>query len=165
MNDHSDTAVLGSEDRFAIGQPVPRSEDPVLLRGEGRYSDDFNLPGQAYAVVVRSPMAHGVIRGIDRAAARAMPGVLAVYTAADLAKGGIGPLPARQVMNNRDGTPMLQPVRHALAKDKVRYVGEAVAAVIAETVAQAKDAAEAAEGDIEAVPAGPGPSGAPGPGA
>src|SRR5205807_10406893 len=117
------------------------------------YSDDFNLPGQAYAVIVRSPMAHGVIRGIDTAAARAMPGVLAVYTAADLAKGGIGPLPARQVMNNRDGTPMLQPVRYALATEKVRYVGEAVAAVIAETVAQAKDAAEAAEVDIEALPA------------
>ena len=69
----------------------------------------------------------------------AMPGVLAVYTAADLEAGGIGPLPARQVMNNRDGTPMLQPVRHALATDKVRHVGEAVAAVIGETLAAAKD--------------------------
>src|SRR5438477_7463493 len=153
MDDYSDTAVLGTDDRFAIGQPVPRSEDPVLLRGEGHYSDDFNLPGQAYAVIVRSPVAHGVIRRIDTAAARAMPGVLAVYTAADLAKGGIGPLPARQVMNNRDGTPMLQPVRYALATDKVRYVGEAVAAVIAETVAQAKDAAEAVEIAIEKLPA------------
>jgi len=93
-----------------------------------------------------------------------MPGVLAVYTAADLEKGGIGPLPARQVMNNRDGTPMLQPVRHALATDKVRYVGEAVAAVIAETVAQAKDAAEAAEVDIEALPAVTEPSAATAPG-
>ena len=84
--------------------------------------------------MVRSHYAHGVIRGIDTAAARAMPGVLAVYTAADLAAGGIGPLPPRQVMNNRDGTPMLSPSRHALATDKVRYVGEAVAAVVAETV-------------------------------
>jgi len=164
MNDYSDTAVLGTEDRFAIGQPVPRSEDPVLLRGEGHYSDDFNLPGQAYAVIVRSPMAHGLIHKIETSVARAMPGVLAVHTAADLEKGGIGPLPARQVMNNRDGTPMLQPVRHALATDKVRYVGEAVAAVIAETVAQAKDAAEAAEVDIEALPAVTEPSAATAPG-
>src|SRR5438874_5300366 len=153
MDDYSNTAILGTEDRFAIGQPVPRSEDPVLLRGEGHYSDDFNLPGQAYAVIVRSPMAHGVIRGIDTAAARAMPGVLAVYTAADLAKGGIGPLPARQVMNNRDGTPMLQPVRYVLATDKVRHVGEAVAAVIADSVAAAKDAAEAVVVDIDPLPA------------
>src|SRR5262245_33728217 len=165
MNDYSDTTVLGIEDRFAIGQPVPRSEDPVLLRGEGHYSDDFNLAGQAYAAIVRSPVAHGTIRGIETASARAMPGVLAIYTAADLAKGGIGPLPARQVMNNRDGTPMLQPVRNALATDKVRYVGEAVAAVIAETVAQAKDAAEAVEVDIEALPAATEPSAATGPGA
>src|SRR5438270_9224401 len=164
MDDYVDTAVLGTEDRFAIGQPVPRSEDPVLLRGEGHYSDDFNLPGQAYAVIVRSPLAHGVVRRIGTAAARAMPGVLAVYTENDLAKGGIGPLPARQVMNNRDGTPMLQPVRHALATDKVRYVGEAIAAVIAETVAQAKDAAEAAEIDIEALPPVTEPSAATAPG-
>src|SRR5437868_5751818 len=65
MHDYVDTAVLGTEDRFAIGQPVPRSEDPVLLRGEGHYSDDFNLPGQAYAVIVRSPMAHGLIHKIE----------------------------------------------------------------------------------------------------
>src|ERR1700730_5460926 len=110
MDDHIDPTVFGLDDRFAIGQPVPRSEDPVLLRGEGRYSDDVNLPGHAYAVMVSSPHAHGVIREIDIIAARAMPGVLAVYTAADLAAGGIGPLPPRQVMNNRDGTPMLSPV-------------------------------------------------------
>src|SRR5260221_5308410 len=119
MNDYIDTTELGFDDRFAVGQPVPRSEDPVLLRGEGHYSDDINLPGQAYCVMVRSQQAHGVIRHIDTAAAKAMPGVLAVYAAADLAKGGIGPLPSRQVMNNRDGTPMLQPVRYALAGDKV----------------------------------------------
>ena len=153
MNDYIDTSDLGFEEKFAIGQPVPRSEDPVLLRGEGHYSDDISLPGQAYAVMVRSHYAHGLIRGIDTAAARAMPGVLAIYTAADLAAGGIGPLPARQVMNNRDGTPMLSPVRHALATDKVRHVGEAVAAVVAETVAAAKDAAEAVVVDIDPLPA------------
>src|SRR5437764_10298272 len=165
MDDYVDTAVLGTEDRFAIGQPVPRSEDPVLLRGEGHYSDDFNLPGQVYVVIVRSPVAHGTIRKINTGVARRMAGVLAVYTAADLAKGGVGPLPARQVMNNRDGTPILQPVRHALAGEKVRYVGEAVAAVIAETVAQAKDAAEAVVLDIEGLPAVSEPSTATGSGA
>src|SRR5216684_1097109 len=127
MDDFVDETML-ELDRFAIGQPVPRSEDPVLLRGEGHYADDVSLPGQAYAVMVRSHHAHGVICHIDVAAARAIPGVLAIYTAADLAAGGIGPLPPRQVMNNRDGTPMLSPVRYALVTEKVRHVGEAVAA-------------------------------------
>src|SRR5258707_8067540 len=90
---------------------------------------------------------------IHTLAARAMPGVLAFYTAADLAQGGIGPLPPRQVMNNRDGTPMLSPTRYALATDKVRHVGEAVAVVIAETVAAAKDAAEAVAIDVDPLPA------------
>ena len=153
MDDYIDPALLEPEEKFAIGQPVPRSEDPVLLRGEGHYADDISLPGQAYAVMVRSHIAHGVIRGIETAAARAMPGVLAVYTAADLAKAGIGPLPPRQVMKNRDGTPMLSPTHYALPSDKVRYVGEAVAAVIAETVAEAKDAAEMVVVDIDPLPA------------
>jgi carbon-monoxide dehydrogenase large subunit len=158
-------AFAGDEDRFAVGQPVPRSEDPVLLRGEGKYSDDWNLPGQTYAWIVRSPYAHGAIRGIDTAAARAVPGVLAVYTAADLAAGGIGPLPARQVMNNRDGTPMRQPVRHALAADRVRHVGEAVAAVIGDSLAAAKDGAEAVVVDIDPLPAVTEPEAAVAPGA
>src|ERR1700730_14936289 len=119
MDDHIDPTVFGLDDSSAIGQPVPRSEDPVLLRGEGRYSDDVSLPGQAYAVMVRSHHAHGVIRGIDTAVASVPSGVLAIYAAADLAAGGIGPLPPRQVMNNRDGAPMLSPVRYALATDKV----------------------------------------------
>src|SRR5438876_10147208 len=165
MNDYIDLAGLGFDERFAIGQPVLRPEDPVLLRGEGHYADDVSLPGQAYAVMVRSGHAHGIIRAIDTAAARGMPGVLGVYTAAELAVGGIGPLPPRQVMNNRDGTPMLSPVRHALATDKVRYVGEAIAAVVAETLAQAKDAAEAVEVEIEPLPAVTVPSAAAAPGA
>lgn len=150
MNDL--TVIDLDEDRFAIGQPVPRGEDPVLLRGQGHYSDDFSRPGQAYAVMVRSQYGHGVIRGIDIEQARTMPGVLAVYTAADLAAGGISPMPARQVMNNRDGTPMLQPVRHVLATDRVRHVGEAVACVIAETVTAAKDAAELVAVEIDPLP-------------
>src|SRR5215471_12081921 len=152
MDDYVDETMLDL-DRFAIGQPVPRTEDPVLLRGEGHYADDVSLPGQAHAVMVRSHFAHGVIRKIDTAAARRMPGVLGVYTAAELEAAGIGPLPPRQVMNNRDGTPMLSPTRYALATDKVRYVGEAIAAVIAETVAEAKDAAETVAADIEPLPA------------
>ena len=88
MDDYIDPSILEPEERFAIGQPVPRTEDPVLLRGAGHYADDVSLPGQAYAVMVRSHHAHGVIRHIDTAEARAMPGVLAVYTAADLAAGG-----------------------------------------------------------------------------
>ena len=152
MDDYVDETML-ELDRFAIGQPVPRSEDPVLLRGEGHYADDVSLPGQAYAVMVRSHFAHGVIRRIGTEAARGMPGVLGVYTAADLAAAGIGPLPPRQVMNNRDGTPMLSPVRHALATEKVRHVGEAIAAVVADTVARAKDAAEAVAVEIQALPA------------
>src|SRR5215831_12384600 len=151
MNDVADAMML-ELDRFAVGQPVPRSEDPVLITGTGRFTDDVDLPGQAHCVIVRSPYAHGIIRGIDTAEARGMPGVLGVYTAADLEAGGIRPLPPRQVMNNRDGTPMLSPARHPLAKDKVRYVGEAIAAVVAETVAQARDAAEAVVVDIEPLP-------------
>jgi aerobic carbon-monoxide dehydrogenase large subunit len=153
MDDVIDPTLLGPDDRFAIGQPVPRAEDPVLLRGTGHYADDINLPGQAYAVMLRSAVAHGLIRGIDTAAARAMPGVLAVYTAADLGAAGVGPLPPRQVMNNRDGTPMLTPTHHALPGEKVRYVGESIAAVVAETLALAKDAAEAVLVDIDPLPA------------
>jgi aerobic carbon-monoxide dehydrogenase large subunit len=152
MDDFVDTTLLDL-DRFAVGQPVPRSEDPVLVSGTGRFTDDFNFAGQAYAVIVRSHYAHGIIRNIDASTARKMPGVLGVYTAADLAAGGFGPLPPRQVMNNRDGTPMLSPIRYSLPTDKVRYVGEAIAAVIAETLAEAKDAAEAVVVDIDPLPA------------
>ena len=77
--------------KFGVGQPVPRKEDPTLLRGEGRYTDDINLPGQAYAVMVRSQVAHGILKGIDTEAAKAMPGVLGVWTGADLERGGLRP--------------------------------------------------------------------------
>src|SRR6516225_8807932 len=164
MDDYVDETMLGL-DRFAIGQPVARTEDPVLLRGEGHYADDVSLPGQAYAVMVRSGHAHGLIRKIDTTAARGMPRVLGVYTAADLDAAGVGPLPPRQVMNNRDGTPMLSPVCHALATGKVRHVGEAVAAVVGETLAQAKDAAEAVEVEIEPLAAVTSPGAAASPGA
>src|SRR5208282_3628323 len=141
------TADRLSVEKFAVGQSVPRKEDPMLLRGEGHYTDDVSLPGQAYAVMVRSQNAHGVIRSIETDAARKMPGVLGVYTAADLK--GYGPLKCMVPFNNRDGSPMKKPLREALAKGKVRYVGDPVACVIAETVLAAKDAAEAVELDID----------------
>ena len=146
-----------------IGQSVPRTEDPVLLRGEGRYTDDVNEPNQAYAYVVRSPHAHGVLKKIDLENAKAMPGVLAIYTAQDLA--AYGPHKCALDFKQRDGTPMKKPIRKSLASDKVRFVGDPVACVVAETYLQAKDAAEAIELDIEALPAVSLPSEAAKPGA
>jgi carbon-monoxide dehydrogenase large subunit len=137
--------------KFAVGQPVLRSEDPVLVRGEGRFTDDVSAAGQAHAVMVRSRHAHGIIRGIDTAAARAMRGVLGVYTGADLA--GYGTFKCIVPFKNRDGSEMKKPPRHALASDKVRFVGDPVAFVVAETLLQAKDAAEAVTVDIEPLPA------------
>jgi carbon-monoxide dehydrogenase large subunit len=141
--------------QFGIGQPVKRQEDPILVRGEGSYTDDVSLPGQLYAAFVRSPYAHGVLKGIDSEAAKAMAGVVAVYTAADLAPMGYGPLKCALGANfkNRDGTPMTLPPRHALASGKVRFVGDPVAVVIAKTQNQARDAAEAVALDIDVLPA------------
>ena len=150
MDDRTTEAAL-SLTKFGIGQPVLRSEDPTLVRGEGRYTDDVSRPGQAYAVMVRSSIAHGVIRAIDTAAAKAMPGVLAVYTAADLT--GYGGLKCNLPLKSRDGSPIRYTPRPALAGDKVRFVGDPVACVIAETIAQAKDGAEAVVLDIEPLPA------------
>src|SRR5579863_2748363 len=137
--------------KFAVGQSVPRVEDPVLLRGMGHYTDDVSLPGQAYMVMVRSSVAHGTIRAIDMEAARKMPGVLGVYDSADLK--GYGTLRCIVALNSRDGTPLRKPRREALASGKVRYVGDPVAFVVAETVLAAKDAAEAVSLDIEPLPA------------
>ena len=142
-----------SVEKFGVGQPVPRTEDPRLLRGEGRYTDDLNLPRQAYAVIIRSRYAHGVIRKIDSAAARSMPGVLGIWTGADLKAAGYGTLKCITPFPNRDGTPMKKPARPALAVDKVRWVGDPVGFVVAETAAQARDAAEAVEVDIDPLPA------------
>jgi carbon-monoxide dehydrogenase large subunit len=139
--------------KFAVGQPLRRMEDPVLLHGAGRFTDDITLPRQAYAVMVRSAVAHGVIRSIDTSAARAMPGVLAVYTGADLQAAGYGTMKNIIVFGNRDGTPMRKPARPSLFSDKVRCVGDPFACVVAETAAQARDAAEAVAADIDALPA------------
>ena len=158
MNLHpsaSDSAERAADrlavEKFAVGQSVPRKEDPMLLRGKGHYTDDFSLPGQAYAVMVRSQIAHGIIRAIDTEAARKMPGVLGVYTGADLKN--YGPLKCVVPFNNRDGSPMKKPLRPALPTDKVRYVGDPIAFVVAETLLAAKDAAEAVTVEIDSLPA------------
>src|SRR5215217_1030421 len=119
-----------------IGESVQRTEDPALLSGKGRYTDDVNEPRQVYAAMVRSQHAHGVLKGISMDAAKAMPGVLAVYTAADLAAYGAHKCALDFKM--RDGSPMKRPVRKSLASGKVRYVGDPVACVVAETAVQAK---------------------------
>jgi carbon-monoxide dehydrogenase large subunit len=139
--------------KSAVGQPVLRNEDQKLLRGQGSYTDDISLPGELHMAMVRSPYAHGLLRGIDVSTARDMPGVVAIYTGADLAAAGYGPFPYRVALTNRDGTPLVKPVRHALAIDKVSFAGDAIACVIAETAEQAQDAAEAVELDIEQLPA------------
>jgi carbon-monoxide dehydrogenase large subunit len=145
------TADRLAVEKFAIGQSVPRKEDPMLLRGKGHYTDDFALPGQTYAVMVRSQNAHGIIRAINLDEARKVPGVLGVFTGDDLK--GYGPLKCVVPFNNRDGSPMKKPLRTALASGKVRYVGDPIAFVVAETVLAAKDAAEAVGVDIEPLPA------------
>ena len=137
--------------KYGVGQPVRRIEDDTLVRGKGKYTDDFNLPGQAYAWIVRSSHAHGIIRRIDTTDAKAMPGVLGVWTGTDLA--GYEPFTCGMPLKNRDGSPLLQTNRMPLMTDKVRYVGDAVAFVVAETLAQARDAGEAVVLDIDPLPA------------
>ncbi|MCB1414028.1 MAG: xanthine dehydrogenase family protein molybdopterin-binding subunit [Xanthobacteraceae bacterium] len=137
--------------KFGVGQPVRRKEDDTLVRGKGRYTDDFQLPRQAHAWIVRSTHAHGVIRDIDTSAARAMPGVLGVWTGADLTD--YAPFTCGLPLKNRDGSPLLQTNRLPLMTDKVRFVGDPVAFVVAETLAQARDAAEAVTVDIDPLPA------------
>jgi aerobic carbon-monoxide dehydrogenase large subunit len=146
MDDRTTETAL-SLTEFGIGQPVRRTEDPRLVRGKGSYTDDLARPGEACAVMVRSREPHGVIRAIDTGAAKGMPGVLAVYTAADLS--AYGPLKCNLPLKSRDGSPIRYTPRPALAADKVRFVGDPIACVVAETVAQAKDAAEAVSIDIE----------------
>ena len=139
--------------KFGVGQPVPRTEDPVLVQGRGRYTDDMNLPGQAYAYIVRSPFAHGIIRGVGIEEAQGSPGVLGIWTGRDLEQAGYGTLKCAVPLKNRDGSPLRTTKRLAFAVDKVRFVGDPVAVVVAETAAAAKDAAELVELDIEPLPA------------
>ena len=134
-----------------IGASVKRKEDLRFLSGRGQYTDDINRPGQAHAFILRSPHAHARIAKLDTAKAAAMPGVLAIYTSADLAS--IGGLPCGWQIHNKDGTPMAEPKHPVLAEGKVRHVGDPVAVVIAETRAQARDASEAIVVDYDVLPA------------
>jgi aerobic carbon-monoxide dehydrogenase large subunit len=138
---------------FAIGQGVPRFEDPRLVRGGGRYIDDVVYPGMAFGVVLRSPHGHAKILSIKTDNARAAPGVLAVITAADWKKAGLGELPSHSGLKRRDGSPMFKAAYPVLAEDRVRWVGDPVAFVVAETTAQAADAAEMIEVNYEPLPA------------
>src|SRR5256886_16431658 len=153
-------SFLASREAFApsgIGKSVPRREDVRLLAGKGRYAADFNLPGQVFAYVLRSPHAHAKIAAIDAAPATAAPGVLAVLSGVDAAADGIGPIPHSPVPSNPhevplkspDGSPFFIAPHPILARDAVRYVGEPVAFVVAETLCQAMDAAERVEVSYE----------------
>jgi carbon-monoxide dehydrogenase large subunit len=136
-----------------IGASVARSEDRRFLMGKGRYTDDFHLPWQSWAVFVRSPHAHAAIRSIDAANALASPGVLAVLTGEDVAADGLGGIPCGWQIKNKDGSNMVEPPHPALALGKVRHAGDPVAMVIAATLDQAKDAAQLVEVDYEPLPA------------
>src|SRR5215470_318263 len=124
--------------QFGIGQAIKRFEDVRLVRGQGRFHDDVNLAGQAYAVIVRSIHAHARITRIDATQALRSPGVLAVFTGADTAE--LGTMKMTLKRKRPDGSPMFAPPHHGLTRDRVRYVGDPVAMVVAETLAQAEDA-------------------------
>lgn len=134
-----------------IGASTTRREDVRFLTGRGKYTDDITLQGQTYAAFARSDVANGKIKSIDTSAAAAMPGVLTIFTGEDFVD--VGGNPAGWLINSRDGTPMKEPKRPVLAHGKVRHVGDAYAAVIAETAEQALDAVAAIEADIEELPA------------
>jgi carbon-monoxide dehydrogenase large subunit len=136
-----------------IGASVRRKEDLRFLSGRGQYTDDINRPGQTHAYILRSPHAHAEIKGIDIAQAKAMPGVLAVFVGADMAAENIGGLPCGWQIHNKDGSPMAEPPHPVIAVGKVRHVGDPVAVVVAETRAQARDAAEAIVVDYNPLPA------------
>ena len=137
---------------FGIGQPVRRFEDKRLLSGNGRFQNDNNLQGQAYAYVLRSPHAHARIRSLDLTAAEAAPGVALIMTGNDLVAAKLGVMGVPFQRKRPDGSPMFARAHLGLAQDTVRYVGEPVAFVVAETLAQAKDAAELIDIDYEALP-------------
>jgi len=139
--------------RFGSGQAVRRLEDDALLTGKGKYADDLKPQGQLVVQFLRSPYPHARITSIDTAGAKGMPGVVAVYTGADLIAGGVQPLPGVAGFPRPDGSPAVTPERHPLAPEVARFVGEAIAAVVAETREQARDAAEAILVDFEDLPA------------
>ncbi|MFP5407462.1 MAG: xanthine dehydrogenase family protein molybdopterin-binding subunit, partial [Gammaproteobacteria bacterium] len=136
-----------------IGKPLLRREDRRFLTGAGQYTDDVVLNGQAWAAFLRSPHAHARIGSIDTTAARAAPGVIAVFTGADIAASGIGGLPCGWLIHSKDGAPMKEPAHPIIVADKARHVGDQVAMVVAQSAQQAKDALELIEVDYEVLPA------------
>jgi aerobic carbon-monoxide dehydrogenase large subunit len=147
--DGSDISI----EQFGIGQPVKRREDQRFLTGAGHFTDDIDLPGQAWGYVLRSPHAHAKIVSIDTAAAKQSPGVLAVYTIADLDAEGIQEIPTQVDVPGKDGTQMFKPTRPVLARDTVRFVGDPVAYVVAESLEEARDAAELVAVEYDPLPA------------
>jgi carbon-monoxide dehydrogenase large subunit len=154
---------MGANETGFIGQSVKRKEDARFLTGAGQYTDDVTMANQTHAYFLRSPHAHAKLRNIDTSKAKKAPGVIAVYTGADLE--GVNGLPCGWLITSVDGTPMKEPPHHVLAKGKVRYVGDQIALVVAETREQAKDAAELIEVDYEVLPAVVNPADALKPGA
>ena len=138
--------------KFGLAQNVRRVEDPRLLKGSGSYTDDITLPGMLHGVVLRSPYAAAILRSIDTAAAASLPGVLGVFTHADLAADGVGPMRTAVNLTNRDGSKQISPVHPVLADGKVRHVGDPVAFIVAETVQAGRDAAEAILVDYDGLP-------------
>ena len=134
-----------------IGASSKRREDVRFLTGAGHYTDDIDLRGQAYVHFLRSDVAHGILKNVDTSAAEGMPGVVRVFTGADFAE--VGGLPCGWQITDREGNPMQEPAHPVLAQGKVRHVGDPIAAVVAETREQARDAAEAIEVEIEDLPA------------
>src|SRR5262249_55202738 len=149
---HSAARRFLSMGQFGIGQGIKRFEDVRLVRGEGRFHADVDLPGQAHAVIVRSMHAHARIRGIDTGSALCAPGVLAVFTGADVARDGLGTMTMRLKRGRPEGSPMFASPQGGLAQERARYVGDPIAMVIAETRAQAEDAADLVRVDYEPLP-------------
>jgi carbon-monoxide dehydrogenase large subunit len=138
--------------KFGLSQPVRRIEDPRLLKGGGRYTDDISTPGGLHGYLLRSPHAHARILSIDTAAATALPGVHAVLTGKEWMDEGLGPIPCTVPLKNRDGSPRAETPRYGLAVDRVRHVGDPVAFIVADSVMAARDAAEAIFVDYEVLP-------------
>ena len=145
----ADASGGGSKYRY-VSRKRRTKEDRRFITGKGRYTDDINRPGQSYAVFVRSQYAHATIKKIDTGKASSAPGVLAIYTGEDIANDQVGGLICGWMIHSKDGEPMKAGAHPALAQGKVRYVGDHVAVVIADTLAQAKDAAELVEVDYDA---------------
>ena len=151
-NSSNASSTTGNAPRFGSGQHVRRLEDDLLLKGQGQYTDDFVLPRQTHLVVLRSPYPHAHIKSIDCAAARAMPGVHLIVTGAEMVAAGVKPMPGAAGFKRADGSDVTSAARRALAHERVRFVGEPVAAIVADTVQQASEAMQAIAVDYDVLP-------------